>query len=312
MSEADLENNQPGSGVQKQRLNSKSSRAEARIVFIQTLILNLLVSISKLICGFMTNTLSMVADGFHSLLDASSNIIGILGLSISIKPADEGHPYGHRKFEALGAMAISFLMFFAGYEVLSGVIERLSQNETASPDVMPISYIVVFFSIAINIMVADYEKRKAKELRSQLLHADAQHTSSDIYVSIGVLVTLVCTQLGLTIVDIIVSVLIVLTIFKAGFGIIMEHLGTLVDAKILEPEIVSKIVLSVQGVRNCHKIRSRGLADHVFLDLHVLVDEHLTVKEAHVISTAVEEKLKVSLEGIEDVVVHIEEYSEKN
>ncbi|MBZ0188519.1 MAG: cation transporter, partial [Candidatus Obscuribacterales bacterium] len=91
---------------------------QARGVFWQTLWLNLLVSTSKLICGFYTNTLSMVADGFHSLLDASSNVLGIVGLTISLAPPDEGHPYGHRKFEALAAIGISFLMFLAGSEVL--------------------------------------------------------------------------------------------------------------------------------------------------------------------------------------------------
>ncbi len=279
----------------------------ARTVFVQTLGLNLLVSIAKLVCGFMTCTLSMIADGFHSLLDASSNVIGIIGLTISIQPADAGHPYGHKKFEALAAMAISFLMFFACFNVISQVFDRVVFGHGTPPKVTAASYIVMVVTVLINIGVTTYERRKAQSLKSPLLRADAAHTLSDIYVSMSVIVAIIAAQFQLYWIDLTASVLIVLAIFRAGYGIILAHLGTLVDAAILDPSFVEKLVLDVPGVLSCHKIRSRGMHDYIFLDLHVQVPGHLTVEEGHKIASAVEAKLKSESEGIMDVTVHIED-----
>ena len=296
---------QAGAGLAKNRRSD--SRNGARLVFVQTRLLNALVSVAKLVCGFATNTLSMVADGFHSLLDASSNIIGIIGLSISMKPADTGHPYGHHKFEPLAAIAISFMMFFACFKVSSGIMERILNQSDIVPTVGMVSYVVMVLSLVINVLVTWYERKKAKELGSTLLHADSEHTLSDIYVSLGVICSLVAAQFHFFVVDIVVSILIVLAILKAGLGIIEVHMGTLVDASVLSESDVENLVLSVPGVKSCHKIRSRGVADYIFIDLHVQVDGDLTVTEGHKIAYKVEDRLKNELEGVEDVIVHIEE-----
>lgn len=280
---------------------------KARTVFVQTLGLNLLVSVSKLICGFMTNTLSMIADGFHSFLDASSNIIGIIGITISIRPPDDGHPYGHKKFEALAAMAISFVMFLACFNVIIQVYKRVVSGRGALPEAGVVSYMVMVLSIAVNIAVTLYERSKAKTLNSQLLKADSEHTLSDIYVSLSVIVAIFAAQFQLYLIDMVASLVIVIAIFKAGFGIITAHLGSLVDAVALDPELIRRLVLETPGVVSCHKIRSRGMPDHVFVDLHVQVSGDLTVEEAHKISTEVEKVLKEKADGVTDVVVHLEE-----
>lgn len=283
---------------------------QARTVFVQTLGLNLLVSVSKLGVGLMTNTLSMIADGFHSMLDASSNVLGIVGLTISVKPADEGHPYGHRKFEALAAIGISFLMFFACFEVISEVASRILQKSTI-PTVTPVSYLVMIATMIINILVSRYESKKSNELNSRLLEADSKHTMSDVFVSLGVILSLVAVQFHLYSIDIIASLLIVVLIFKAGYEVIKAHLGILVDAVVLNPLTIKEIVLAVPGVLGCHKVRSRGLEDHIFIDLHIQVKGHLSVEEGHKISYQVEESLMSQIEGVVDVVVHIEEEHHK-
>lgn len=249
----------------------------------------------------------MVADGFHSLLDASSNVLGIVGLTISLAPPDEGHPYGHRKFEALAAIGISFLMFLAGSEVLKEAMTRIATGSVAPVRVELVSYIVMVASIVISLLVSNYEKRKAVKLNSSILAADAQHTMSDVYASIGVILALLAAQNQFFAIDLIASLIIVVAIFKAGYGIITSNLGTLVDAVALDTTSVSDLVSSVDGVLSCHKIRSRGMQDHIFLDLHVQVPGCLSVEEGHKIAYAVEEKLKQNLEGVVDVVVHIEE-----
>ncbi|MGD9682557.1 MAG: cation diffusion facilitator family transporter [Candidatus Obscuribacterales bacterium] len=289
------------------RKSGSENLRQARTVFWQTLFLNLIVSASKLFCGFKTGTLSMVADGFHSLMDASSNIVGILGLTIAIEPADRGHPYGHRKFEALAAIGISFLMFLAGSEVVKEVFNRITSPESVSLRVEPVSYVVMIASIIISILVSRYEKGKAEALGSNLLAADAQHTMSDVYASLGVIAALLAAQMKINIIDLVASVVIVIAIFKAGYGIITANMGILVDAVVLDESEVEAIVCQVEGVISCHKVRSRGMKDHIFLDLHVQVPGHISVEEGHQIAYAVEERLKERLDGVVDVVVHIED-----
>lgn len=261
----------------------------------------------KLITGFATGSLSMVADGFHSSLDASSNVLGIAAITAGAKPPDAGHPYGHRKFEALAAIGISFMMFFASYEVLSEAIRRLTEKDFVVPQTTLVSYVVMGVTILVNIFVTRYESRKAKELDNTLLAADAAHTASDIWVSVTVITTLIANQLHLKILDIVGSVIIVGIILRAGYGIIAAHLGYLMDEAVLDPSDVTAVVLSVPGVKGCHKIRSRGTKDHIFIDLHVQVDRNISVEQAHEISFAVEDKLRATYPGFVDVLVHIED-----
>jgi cation diffusion facilitator family transporter len=249
----------------------------------------------------------MTADGFHSALDASSNVLGIAALTISAKPPDDNHPYGHRKFEAFGAVAISFMMFFASWEVLSEAIRRITEVKPHEPEAPLLSYVVMLITVAINFAVARYESRKSVELSNSLLAADSKHTASDIFVSMTVICTLVATQLKLPILDLIGSILIVCIILYAGFGIITAHLGYLMDEAVLDAKEVTSIVMQVPGVKGCHKIRSRGQRDHMFIDLHVQVDRHLSIEEAHEISFAVETAIKAHCEGFADVLVHIED-----
>lgn len=279
----------------------------SRGVFVQVLLLNLLVALAKLICGFLSNTLSMVADGFHSLLDAASNVIGVVGLSIAVQPPDKGHPYGHTKFEALAAVAISFMMFLACLNVLSGVFDRVILRSETHPSVSWISYVVMFGSGLVNVLVTAYEKRKAKTLQSRLLLADSEHTLSDLYVSMSVVIALLAAQFHVYIVDVIASIVIVSAIFYAGIGIIRTHLGSLVDAAVLDPREVERLVMQVPNVTSCHKIRSRGMHDHIFVDLRVHVPPHLTVAEAHEVASAIEAGLKEYQSAIIEAVVHVEE-----
>ena len=279
----------------------------ARSVLVATLGLNLLVALSKLIWGLLSNTLSMTADGFHSLLDGTSNIVGIVALTAAASPPDEDHPYGHRKFEAMASIGISSLMLLASFEILSKCFERMLAKSAALPDVSPASYAIMLVTMLVNIGVARYEHRKGVELNSQLLMADAKHTSSDVYATLGVLVSLLAIQAKFQIVDVIASLAIVCVVLHAGYGIIRNNLGSLVDAAVLDPTIVEKLVLSVPGVEGCHRIRSRGMLDAIFVDLHVQVSRHLSIEAAHEISFQVEDKLRREVSGVVDILVHIED-----
>ncbi len=296
--------------MSKQAVADKNSQLKAaQGVFALTLGFNLLVSVSKLYWGYHTHTLSITADGFHSLLDAVANVVGIVGLNISMKPADSNHPYGHRKFEAIASMIISFFIFLTCFEIAGEGFARFFSTQHTHPQVSATSYWVVGLTLAINLGVSWYENRKAKALKSDLLMADAKHTFSDCLVSFAVILSMVAVQLGYLWADTVLALVVALIILKVGFDLIMVHFSALTDEAALDPEDIRESVLAVPGVMDCHKIRSRGMQDHIFIDLHIQVDPHLTVKEAHGISYRVEAALENAFEGrVNEVLVHIEEY----
>jgi cation diffusion facilitator family transporter len=281
----------------------------AQGVFALTLGFNLLVSISKLAWGYHTHTLSITADGFHSLLDAVANVVGIVGLNISMKPADHNHPYGHRKFEAIASMLISFFIFLTCFEIAGEGFSRFFSPQHTHPQISPISYVIIGVTLMINLWVSWYENKKGKELKSDLLLADAKHTFSDCLVSVSVIVSMIAVQLGFYWADTLLALIVALIILKVGFDLIMTHFSALTDEAALDPTEISAIVKAVPGVMDCHKIRSRGMRNDVFIDLHIQVNPALTVKEAHYISYQVEETLENAFDGrVNEVLVHIEEY----
>jgi cation diffusion facilitator family transporter len=277
---------------------------QVRRILLWTLVANWFVACGKLLIGFMSGTVSMVADGFHSLLDGSSNIIGLISLSAASKPADTRYPYGRRKYETFAAVGISMLLVLACYEIVKESLHRLWGG--SSPLVSPLSYIVMVVSVVISYVVATYEHRRGHELKSSVLVADAHHTHSDVYGSLVVLISLVAIQLGYAWFDILASLFVVALIGRAVWQILSDCLHTLVYISRFPAEQIERIALQVPGVRECHNIRSRGMEDAVFIDLHIGVDPELRVETAHDIGCEVERQLLTTLSDVADVIVHSE------
>jgi cation diffusion facilitator family transporter len=172
---------------------------EVSRVLAQVLVLNLVVAAAKLVLGYSTGAVSIVSDGFHSLTDSASNIIGLVGLRAARKPPDADHPYGHRKFETLAAGAIFIFLVFAVIEIGRAALKRLAAP--APPEISWISFAVMIATLLVNLWVVRYEGGRGRALRSELLLADAVHTRSDVFATIGVLVSLVAVALGYPLLD---------------------------------------------------------------------------------------------------------------
>ncbi len=278
--------------------------AKIRRVLAATLILNWSVAALKLGYGTWSETLSMVADGFHSLLDGSANIIGLIAMTVAVLPADHSHPYGHRKFESFAALGISLLLLFAAYEIGHGAFRRW-QMKTA-PHVTTMSFALMIVAMGVSLFVSWYEARAGRQLQSEVLAADALHTRSDLYASLAVLASLSAAKAGYPGLDLVAALFIVLLIARSGIRIIGQSLHVLSDASRLPPSTVERVALEVEGVREVHAVRSRGTADAIYMDLHILVDPTLTVAKAHEIAHRVESSLKEQFPGVEDMVVHVE------
>ena len=267
------------------------------------LVVNLSVAFSKGIYGLTTNSLSLIADALHSLFDASSNVIGLIGIRLAAKPADTEHPYGHWKYETVAAIVIAAMIFLTGIEIIGSAIERFMTPETPRVDVF--SFIIVIGTIIINVISTLYEERKGKDLDSSILMADALHTRSDIFVSASVLVSFIGILLGYTIIDSIVSVFIAIMIFHTGIEIAKESIEVLVDTSVIDPSKIQAIVNQIDGIVESHKIRSRGQHNEISIDLHVTVDPEISVHDGHDIASEVEQILIEKVSGVRDVTVHI-------
>lgn len=267
------------------------------------LVVNLSVAFSKGIYGLTTNSLSLIADALHSLFDASSNVIGLIGIRLAAKPADTEHPYGHWKYETVAAIVIAAMIFLTGIEIIQSAIERFMAPETPRVDVF--SFIIVIGTIIINVISTLYEERKGKALDSSILMADALHTRSDIFVSASVLVSFIGILLGYTIIDPIVSVFIAIMIFHTGIEIAKESIEVLVDTSVIDTSKIQAIVNQIDGIVESHKIRSRGQHNEISIDLHVTVDPEISVHDGHDIASEVEQILIEKVSGVRDVTVHI-------
>jgi len=282
--------------------NGIKVRQVKRILW-QILGVNLLVALAKIGVGAVTGSISMIADGFHSTLDGSSNIIGLIGLSFAARPPDEDHPYGHQKYETFATLGIGLLLLIASWNVLQSAITRLLKG--GAPEVPIVSFAVMIVTIIINWSITRYESRRGNELKSDILLADAAHTRSDIFVSLSVIIGLAAVKAGWLWVDAAAALVIVVFIAHTGWQIIRRASNILADSAVIDIEAVEQIALSVDGVKSCHKIRSRGTNGVTYLDLHIQVDGQISLEAGHELGHTVENRLKKQL-GVSDVIVHVE------
>jgi cation diffusion facilitator family transporter len=273
-------------------------------VLLRVLFLNLAVAGAKLSLGYATGAVSMISDGFHSLTDSAANVMGLVGARASRKPPDEDHPYGHRKFETLAAAGIFIFLLLAVIEVARTAILRLSSG--TAPDISGWSFGVMLVTIAVNVIVVRYERAEGRRLESELLLADAMHTQSDVFTSSAVLVSLAAVNAGYPMLDPIGGLVIAAFIARTGWQVARDTSHILADRVALVERDIREVVMSVPEVVGCHQIRSRGSADHIFLDLHVWFSGSTTLHEAHRLSHVVKDRLLESFPQIKDAIIHIE------
>lgn len=277
---------------------------QIRKVLLYTFALNAAVAIAKVIYGYITNSIAMTSDGFHSLFDGVSNIVGLIGIWIAYHPPDENHPYGHKKYETLFTVIISVMIFVTCFQILKQVYHSIVEYHKT--EVTGISFVVMFVTMAVNIFVAIYERKKGIALKSEFLIADAMHTKSDILASIGVIVSLIITKSGYRIADTIAGLVIAFLIARIGYEILKKASDVLVDTICIDTTALEGVIKSVEGVKGCHYIRTRGTEHSINLDVHILVDPRMSIEKAHEVADSLEEKIKGSFSAVTDIVVHIE------
>lgn len=289
-----------------ENISSQEHYRRIKKILVLILALNWAVALAKIIYGLFSRCESMTADGFHSLSDGASNIIGIIGIHFACQPRDKDHPYGHKKYETIFSLGIAVLLFILAFNLAKEGIHHIWQAPEI-PRVSFFSFVIMLATMAINFKVMRYEHKKGKELKSDILLSDSIHTKADIFTSLSVIIALIVIKLGYPILDPIATILISCFIAFAGYNIVKESSAVLCDtAMILDDKKISDIVLGIPGVRACHKIRTRGRPDDINVDLHVQVDPDMHIDDAHNISFKIEAAIKTGIPEVTDVVVHME------
>ncbi len=284
---------------------------KVRTVLWVIMLANFAVCALKLIVGMLIKSSSLTADGYHSLSDGSSNIVGLVGIAMASRPMDEDHPYGHSKFETMAGLVIAGMLLVLGFEIVVGAVGRFANPVT--PEVTIPSLIALIATLAINIIVTTLERRQGVKLQSQILISDAMHTRSDIYVSLGVLVTLAGVKLGLpAIIDPIASLIVAGFIFFAAWGIFRDTSGVLLDRSAEDCKRIEAIALKEEHVKSVHKVRSRRAGVDLFIEMHVQMDPELSVEASHTCIHKIIAEIRRQLETpTAQVIIHTEPYYEK-
>ncbi len=283
-----------------------SSRiSQVRRVLALVLVLNLVVALAKFAYGVATSSNSMQADGIHSVFDSLGNVVGLVGITLALRPADEGHPYGHHKFETYASLVIGVLLVAAAVEVGLSAVSSLASG-VHNAQVTVVSYVVMVGTLCVNVGVTTYERKEGKRLNSDILLADASHTLSDAMVSIGVIIGLVLIQFGFAIADSIMALVVMVAILVTAIDVFRAAFETLSDKARIPEDDLKAVVLAVPGVRDAHHIRTRGTSGDVYADMHVLVDPQMSVAVSHEVADRVESEVVHKFPQVKDILVHVE------
>lgn len=271
------------------------------------IIINIILSIAKILAGVIGKSSAIIADGIHSISDVFSSIGVLIGIVISKKPNDDGHNYGHEKAETLAgfclAITLIVIAFKIGYE---GILSLINLNEIQTPSILPL--IVAFLSI----LVKEYQYRitikVGKSINSKALIADAWHHRSDALSSIAAFLGILGARFGYKILDPVASLIVCICVFKVGIDVLKDTSNELLDASIEKEKesVLIDIVKNTDGVDYISSLKTRKHGPTIYVDIAVAVDPELTVEKGHDIATFVENNIKSNIEHVKKVYVHID------
>jgi cation diffusion facilitator family transporter len=270
-----------------------------------SLIVYIVLSLVKLYVGVTYHSSAVFADGWNNTTDIFVSLAVLIGLKISIKPPDDNHPYGHLKSENIAALVVSFIIMFVGVQIILENIPRIFNNDYSTPSLVTI-YVSLISGV---IMLAVYfiNHRLALKTKSSSLKSAAADNLSDSLVSLGTALGLVFTQVGFPILDVIIASVLGILITRTGFKIFKESVFTLTDGFDDEDLMEYKEdVLEVNGVKDVKSIKGRYHGSSIFLDVTIIVDEKISITEAHHICDEVEKYMHEK--GISSLYVHPEPY----
>lgn len=278
-----------------------------RKVTVVGAVVNVLLAVFKIFVGFIGHSQALVADGIHSFSDLATDALVLISAKHGSKDADEDHPYGHGRFETAATVALGALLILVGLGICVDAYNRLISEAPSEPPHL-IVVIIAVVSVLSKEALYHYTKAVARRLRSSLLHANAWHHRSDSISSIIVIIGVAGAMAGWPRLDTVAAVVVALMVIRIGWQLGFSSVMELVDTA-LHPDRIQLIrdyIMSTEGVRELHMLRTRKMGGNALVDVHIIVDSRLTVSEGHLIGEKVRQNLVQRVDEVTDVTVHID------
>ena len=282
---------------------------QIRRITVVGLVVNLSLSAIKFSLGIIGRSHAVVADAVHSLSDMGTDLLVLFGVKFWSAPADKRHPYGHQRLETVVTLCISFLLAAVAFGIGGDAIRRLGGDTGKCPP-LSIALLGPLLSIISKEILFRQTRKVGQKIHSSALIANAWHHRSDALSSIPALVavTVASTNPKWAFLDPLGALVVSILILKVVWDIASPALSELMDHGACQEDLdqIEKLSHSVDGVRSIHRLRTRRVGSGWFLDLHVIVDGDMTVREGHDIATALQHRLLEDGPSVADVTVHVE------
>lgn len=272
-----------------------------------SILVNLGLSIFKLLAGLLAHSNAMISDAIHSASDVFSTIIVMVGVSVSGKKSDKEHPYGHERLECIASLLLAIVLFATGAGIGIRGVEKIAagDNTIAVPGLFAL--IAAIISIAVKEWMYWYTRAAAKKINSGALMADAWHHRSDALSSIGSFAGIFGARLGFPVLDPIASVVICLFILKAAWDIFVDTMNKMID-KSCDDQVISQMrdtIFAQSGVIDIDLINTRMFGSKVYVDVEISADEALPLKQAHAIAENVHDSIEKNFPQVKHCMVHV-------
>lgn len=280
----------------------------ANRVSVQTIIANLILSVFKLIIGFIGNSSAMISDAIHSASDVFSTIVVMIGIKMAAKESDKEHPYGHEKMECVAAIVLAIVLFITGLGI---GVEAFRTIFSGNYENLEIPGILALIAAVISILVKEgmywYTRYFARKINSGALMADAWHHRSDALSSVGALVGIFGARHGFVVMDSAASLVIFVFIAKAAYDIFMDAIDKMIDRSCDEntQKQIYECILETENVLGIDLLQTRIFGNKIYVDAEIEVDGDVTLNEAHDISELVHQRIEEKFDMVKHIMVHV-------
>lgn len=292
----------------KQGGEAKTTKQLAMHVSTVSIVVNVLLSLLKLLAGIFARSGAMISDAVHSASDVFSTFIVIIGVSVAEKKSDKEHPYGHERMECVASVVLAVILAITGFGIGIVGIEKVMAGNYSNLQVPGLlALIVALISIATKEWMYWYTRAAARKINSGALMADAWHHRSDALSSIGAFVGILGARMGFPILDPIASIVICLFIEKAAFDIFKDAMDKMVD-KSCSDEVIEEmreVILIHDEVNAIDELRTRLFGAKIYVEVEIAVDAEKNLLEAHDIAEAVHDNIEGHFPDVKHCMVHV-------
>lgn len=272
---------------------------------IVAIIANSILTVLNITVGLLSGSYALVSEGAHTLSDIATSVIAFIGFKIGQKPADEDHPIGHGRAEAISGLVIVLFLAMVAYEIITGAFNKILNPELITvPDIY--AALMAFFGIIINFAISEYIIRIGKKIKSPAIVADGEHQKTDIFSSIAILIGVVVSNMGYPILDPIIGLVIGLLIIRTAFKIGRENIDNIMG-RVPSTELenrVRRVANKTPNAQEAHNIRVDYFGSYATVYLHIKLDGNMTLEESHKIAHEVENNILNNIPEVKYVMVH--------